>query len=258
MLNWYRDQLRQFGLITATVLLVRVASSRIAVDLSNRFLKPTVSCPCCGWSGRKFYDYIEVAYTGLNAACPQCDSHPRHRRFFLWLTNDYGLKNKSGVGVVFAPERSLNTLWQSSNALRIFRADFEPTKSVDMLLDVQRLPLTGDTIDFLWCHHVLEHIEDDEAAMRELNRILRPGTGELVVSVPMNGARETKEYGFADPKESGHWRIYGDDFVNKLAATGFDVSRVAFELSADDAARFGIVEEPFYICRKPLTIDSRS
>lgn len=102
----------------------------------------------------------------------------------------------------------------------------------------------------MWCHQVLEHIEDDAAAMRELNRILRPGTGELVVSVPMTDAAETIEYCFAGPKESVHWRIYGDDFVTKLEASGFDVEKVDFVVPEKDAAKFGTSEEPFYLCRK--------
>lgn len=85
--------------------------------------------------------------------------------------------------------------------------------------------------------------------MRELNRILRPDTGELVVSVPMTDAAATVEYGFPDPKESGHWRIYGD-FVARLEASGFEVKKVDFVVSAQEAAKFGTSDEPFYLCRK--------
>ena len=152
---------------------------------------------------------------------------------------------------MFAPERALESIWQSAPELHIFRADFETTRHVDMLLDLQRIPVSSDTVDLLWCHHVLEHIEDDAAAMKELNRILRPDTGELVVSVPMNGLHETSEFGFADPKDYGHGRIYGDDFADKLAATGFEVKKVNYQLTDSDAVMFGILEdEPFYLCRK--------
>lgn len=152
---------------------------------------------------------------------------------------------------MFAPERALDAVWQSTPGLRIFRADFETTRQVDVLLDLQRIPVSCNAVDLLWCHHVLEHIEDDAAAMKELNRILRPDTGELVVSVPMNGVQETSEFGFPDPENSGHWRIYGDDFADKLAASGFEVQKVDYQLSDSEAVRFGILEdEPFYLCRK--------
>ena len=250
MLTWYRHQVRQFGIVTATVLLFRVRTSRIFVDLFNKLLPPALTCPCCGWSGRKYYDYIEVGYKVRNAACPQCDSHPHHRRYFLWLTREYKLNEKTGVAVVFAPERAFEPVWQSARGLRVFRVDYETTRGVDVQVDLQQLALTTDAVDLIWCHQVLEHIEDDLAAMRELNRILRPGTGELVVSVPMIKAAATIEYGFADPMESGHWRIYGDDFVSKLEASGFEVKKVDFAVAEGEAAKFGTSAEPFYICRK--------
>ena len=251
MFGWYRDQLRQFGLVTATVLLFRVATSRILVNVTNKLLPRTLSCPCCGWSGRKFYDYIEVGYTVRNAACPRCDSHPKHRQYFLWLTREYKLNEKTGVAVIFAPERAFDGVWRNTKDLHVFRVDYETTRDVDAQVDLQQLALTTNAADLVWCHQVLEHIEDDAAAMRELNRILRPDTGELVVSVPMTDAAATVEYGFADPKESGHWRIYGDDFVTKLEDSGFNVKKVDFVVPAREAARFGTSEEPFYVCRKP-------
>lgn len=251
MLNWYREQVRQFGFVPASILLCRVATSRTRVTLSNKLLPATLTCPCCGWSGSRYFDYIEVGYTVPNAACPQCDSHPKHRQFFLWLTREYKLNEKRGVALVFAPERAFDPVWQRANGLRVFRVDYEKARDVDAQVDLQQLGVASEAVDLVWCHQVLEHVEDDLAAMRELNRILRTETGELVVSVPMIDAAETVEYGFADPKESGHWRIYGDDFATRLEASGFEVKKVDFVVSEKEAASFGTSNEPFYVCRKP-------
>jgi len=251
MWSWYRTQLQQFGFIEATFLLFRVVVSRIKVILANELLPARVACPCCGWSGRRYYDYIETGYTTRNAACPQCDSHPRHRAFVLWLRNEYRLQAKAGIAVVFAPEESLRPLWESAPDLRIFRVDLEAKRNVDALVDIQLMPLTSDSVDLLWCHHVLEHIEDDFAGIRELNRVLRTDSGELIVSVPMLLGSETKEYGFPNLRESGHWRIYGDDFVDRLTAAGFEVQPGIIKLTEAEASRYGIVSEPFYVCRKP-------
>lgn len=155
------------------------------------------------------------------------------------------------MAVVFAPERAFDSVWQRTKNLRVFRVDYEKTRDVDAQVDLQQLALTSDAVDLVWCHQVLEHIEDDLAAMRELNRILRPGTGELVVSVPMANNPDTIEYGFPDPKESGHWRVYGDDFVTRLEASGFEVKKVDFVVPEKEAATFGTSAEPFYLCRKP-------
>jgi SAM-dependent methyltransferase len=48
------------------------------------------------------------------------------------------------------------------------------------------LPFPGDTFDLLLSHEVLEHVQDDRAALREMLRVLRPG-GRLVLFCPNRG-----------------------------------------------------------------------
>ena len=155
---------------------------------------------------------------------------------------------------MFAAEEALAGLWDSAS-LRIFRIDVKATRCADFLADLTQLPIVTDSIDVLWCHHVLEHIEDDRAAIKELHRTLRPSTGELVVSVPMNGAI-TREYGQANKKESGHWRMYGDDFVDRLEQGGFTVEAISPNLSPRDHERYGLIQEQYYLCRKPTADDA--
>ncbi|HXG76904.1 MAG TPA: class I SAM-dependent methyltransferase, partial [Gaiellaceae bacterium] len=52
--------------------------------------------------------------------------------------------------------------------------------------ELSRLPLADRSVDHVFCMEVLEHVEDDAAALREMARVLAPG-GRLVLSVP-NGA----------------------------------------------------------------------
>jgi len=253
MLRWYRSQIKEHGALDATRLLWRVGWSRTATGLANKLLPEKILCPCCGWRGRKFYDYIELGYAVRHTVCPQCDSHARHRALFLWLNQVYQLKGKSGVALVFAPEKALAPIWNNSPQLQVFRVDIEPTRNVNFLADMQHVPITTSSVDLLWCHHVLEHVENDRAAIRELYRVLRPLTGELIVSVPMEIGTRTREYGFANKKESGHWRMYGDDFADRLGEGGFMVRTVDYNLSTEDCERYGVTREQFYICQKPDT-----
>ncbi len=50
----------------------------------------------------------------------------------------------------------------------------------------EHLPLPSDTFDLILSHEVLEHVQDDVQAVREIVRTLRPG-GRLVLFVPNRG-----------------------------------------------------------------------
>ncbi len=66
--------------------------------------------------------------------------------------------------------------------IRYLTADLDPT-GVDLRLDLIDLALPDDAFDAVMCSHVLEHVPDDAAAMRELRRVTRPG-GWCLVMVP--------------------------------------------------------------------------
>jgi len=75
--------------------------------------------------------------------------------------------------------------------------------------DALRLPFADDAFDRVIASEVLEHIEEDVAAMRELSRVLRPG-GTMAVTVPRAGP-EVVNWMLSDAYHDvpgGHVRIY--------------------------------------------------
>jgi ubiquinone/menaquinone biosynthesis C-methylase UbiE len=46
------------------------------------------------------------------------------------------------------------------------------------------VPLPDTSVDKLLCNHVLEHVLDDDAVMREIRRVVRPG-GLILIGVPL-------------------------------------------------------------------------
>lgn len=62
--------------------------------------------------------------------------------------------------------------------------DFKPTHpKLDIVADVQHMPMPDSSFDSAICIEVLEHVPDPERALRELWRVLKP-EGKLVFSVP--------------------------------------------------------------------------
>jgi SAM-dependent methyltransferase len=114
--------------------------------------------------------------------------------------------------------------------LRHVTADLAAPAS-DLRVDVQRLDLPDAAFGAVLCSHVLEHVPDDRAAMRELRRVLRPD-GWALVAVPQSPWRAVT---FEDPSATGaderlrtygqadHVRQYGDDIAERLRDAGFAV-----------------------------------
>jgi SAM-dependent methyltransferase len=90
-----------------------------------------------------------------------------------------------------------------------------------------------DTFDAVICNHVLEHVPDDRAALRELRRVLKPGGwGILLIPSLEDGAATTDEVlSVVDPRErlarfgqADHVRKYGWDYLDRLREAGFEVT----------------------------------
>jgi SAM-dependent methyltransferase len=90
--------------------------------------------------------------------------------------------------------------------------------------DATQLPFSDGTFDRIIAAEVLEHIEDDVAAIGELARVLRPG-GTLAVTVPAFVAERvcwalSDEY-HAPYVEGGHVRVYRESGLrSKLRGAG--------------------------------------
>ena len=138
-------------------------------------------------------------------------------------------------------ERTERLLWHP--------ARYEGFESSDNVIYVGAAP--NHTVVPL-VRHMLEHIENDGAAIAEFARTLTPG-GEAVVMVPTRPdwrTAGTREFGAPDPRE-GHWRLYGCDFTQRLRASGLEDRTIpTAELRCAEACE--LMDDAIFIARKPL------
>lgn len=215
----------------------------------DRATPSRVHCPCCGWHGRRFRTAYFQAYIRHNAQCPECGSLERHRAY-AGFYKDAPLNSNASV-LYFAPERSLKHLIQDKCG-RLLTIDLAP-RGVDLRADMTRLPFPDATFDAVIQHHVLEHIPDDAKALTEIRRVLRPG-GHLFIAVLQDESlEETHDWGFPEPTKEGHFRDYGRDFGERLAAAGFEWESRDLLSGSNEAMRrkSGLGRrEPLFVARK--------
>ncbi len=84
---------------------------------------------------------------------------------------------------------------------------------VDHYVNLLELPFADESYDFVYASHVLEHISDDNKAIAEIRRILRPD-GVAILPVPLTGEK-TIEYPQPNPNEAYHVRAPGLDYYDR-------------------------------------------
>lgn len=200
-------------------------------------------CPICRTPCKKFHQY--GANPRKEAQCPKCGSLERHRLMYLYLKNETELFSRKMKLIHFSPENCLRKVFEKQNNIEYVTADLERA-DVDFKADMTKLPFKDNTYDAIICIHVLEHIVDDETALKELLRILKPG-GWALIQVPMKTGKTFEDLSITDPEarlknfgQSDHVRLYGEDFGEILISSGFRTKRLAY------AQKFGDREIDYY------------
>jgi SAM-dependent methyltransferase len=209
-------------------------------------------CPICGHDGVM----ISVGHPPRwDARCTSCGSRERHRLLWLWATQGNVNYLASKRILHFAPEKALRKALRDNPGYET--ADLHQA-NVTHRVDITDLPLPNSAYDVVIANHVLEHVDDDRQAMRELFRVLRPG-GIALLTTPINPTRATtyEDTSVTDPVErqahfnaSDHRRFYGLDFADRLSEAGFTVT--TFRMAPPDEVTFSLLPmEWLYIAARP-------
>jgi len=167
-----------------------------------------------------------------NYSCPICGAADRERLYALYLQEYFRtIAQNYSVGdpiriIDFAPTSTLSKfikeLIGESTAMFCYRTADLYLEGVDDRVDIMEMPIyQDDSVDFFVCSHILEHVADDQKALRELYRILKPGgRGILVVPIVLTAKEIDEDPSVTDVGE--RWRRFGqDDHVRLYSKEGF-------------------------------------
>ena len=213
-------------------------------------------CPVCGRRASRFLPF------GLggrrNAQCPDCGSLERHRFLWLYLNERTPFFRRSLRVLHTAPEPCLEDRFRARHGRGYVTLDrFNP--HADVRADLTDLPFADAAFDVVVSSHVLEHVPDDRAALAQITRVLKP-SGWAVLMFPFDPGRPTAEDPAMDTPARRmaayghpyHYRIYGSDTPERLAACGLGAAVVATRdlLSAHRRRRHRVNANHLFLARR--------
>ena len=223
------------------------------------------------YRGSKFHDpinnksyrkFLPYGYNNIrdNALSPGSLSLERHRLLWLYLQNETQIFKKKFKVLHVAPEQAFYKKFIKLNNLDYVTFDMN-SPIAKIKGDICNLPFSENQFDFILCNHVLEHVNDDIAAMLELFRVLKKnGVAILQVPIDLTKNKTYEDSTITDKKERmkafgqyDHVRTYGKDYFERLEKSGFKVEKNFYSKNFSDKEiyKYGINKnEIIPICRK--------
>jgi len=187
--------------------------------------------------GKKFRKLLPYGYGKQreNALSPSTLSLERHRLMWLYLKNETDFFSAQKKVLHIAPEQCFISRFKKMKNLEYTTADLH-SPIVDVKANILDLPFKDNSFDVVFCNHVLEHIEDDKKAMKELYRVLKPnGFGIFQIPQDLNLEKTYEDFSITSATERtkhfgqyDHVRVYGKDYFDRLRSIGFKVSEIDY------------------------------
>lgn len=207
-----------------------------------------------------FMRAIEITGSDVdNCECPWCGATDRERHLAMYMKARGLFDSIGGKAVLhFAPEPRIARLVSECAPARHIKADLYPTGPDIERIDMMQIPYPDASFDLVVANHVLEHVADYRASLKELSRVLKVG-GLAILQTPFSAklCATWSDEGIDDDLtrlhaygQEDHVRLFGKDIFERFTIAGL-TPRVQGhdELLPDvDAPTFGVNRaEPFFL-----------
>ncbi len=204
-----------------------------------------VECVYCNKTYRKFmhegvkaavFKKNQIAGGGYkkNVKCPNCLSVDRSRLLNLFFTLRTDVFNKKTDILHISPNKEIANFLCAHKNINHVVGTIEPERYQEynpVYTDIQKMDFPDNHFDVVICCHVIEHVDDDKLAMKEIYRVLKPnGFAVLQVPLALNLEKTLEDPTAITMKQRkiafgqvDHTRLYGLDYFEKLKAAGFRV-----------------------------------
>lgn len=187
---------------------------------------------------RSFSRLLPYGYHGKqrqNVLSPSTLSLERHRLLWLYLKRETDFFTKPRRVLHIAPEQAFYKRFRKLSHIDYITLDLE-SPLADIKADICDMPFEDNSFDMIFCNHVLEHIKDDNKAMKELYRVLKSnGIGILQVPIEIDREVTYEDDSITDYQQRiiafgqyDHLRVYGKDYFDRLESVGFKTKKIDF------------------------------
>ena len=239
---------------------IRILESMIC-EMYDKMIPEKKVCPICNNEIRLYLPTGDTEHIRSNAVCPVCGTAERHRFFFKYLIENYNKYfdiNRKNTVLHFAPESGIWEYFTNNEQIEYYPVDYNPSKKgIIRAVDMTDIPYENESFDVIIAFCVLDCIKDEEKALSELKRVLKP-TGVLFIGVGDNPNLEhTINNQLYNPElltfTYTSFRLYGRDFPKRMENAGFDIKKINMsELCTDEEISDLYLDKRtnIYICNK--------
>lgn len=168
--------------------------------------------------------------------CPSCGSSDRERLYKLFLENRIE-KLKNSKVLDFAPSKIFEKYMREVS--KEYRTADLLIDSYDDKVDITNMTKYKDnSFDFFICSHILEHVDNDISALKELYRVLKKD-GEGIIMTPIIDKDGVQDEDISITDEAERWRRFAQYdhvrlyekavFLSRVKSVGFKVKEYTYK-----------------------------